>query len=61
MQNREALKQLSVTWVDSQVAQKLGSEVFNGMETSKEQLEELKKIAEDLIASISAWKGHIKV
>ena len=44
--------------VDSQYAQQLGVKVFNGQATTA-QIEELKAVGDELIATINEWKGLI--
>lgn len=58
MNTRQGVKRLNDMIVDSQFAQQLGVKVFNRQATSAE-VEELKVVADELIATINEWKGLI--
>lgn len=58
MNTRHAVKKLNDMIVDSQYAQQIGVKVFNRQATAAE-VEELKVVADELIATINDWKGLI--
>lgn len=58
MNTRHAVKKLNDMIVDSQYAQQLGVKVFNRQASSAET-EELKVVADELLATINEWKGLI--
>lgn len=58
MNPRQAIKKLHDMLIDSQYAQQLGIKVFN-KQASEAEVEELKIVADELIATINEWKGLI--
>lgn len=58
MNTRQGVKKLNDMIVDSQFAQQLGVKVFNRQATAAE-IEELKVVADELVATINEWKGLI--
>lgn len=58
MNTRQGVKKLNDMIVDAQFAQQLGIKVFNKQATGAE-VEELKVVADEIIATINEWKGLI--
>ena len=58
MDTRQGVKKLNNMMVDAQFAQQLGIKVFNKQASSAE-VEELKVVADEIIATINEWKGLI--